>query len=129
MPLLKFDLIEGRSKEQVSLLLDVAHRAMVDSFSVPETDRYQVVTQHPSHELVLQDTGLGMKRGVNVVVLQVVTRRRSQADKETFYRRLCSDLERECDLSLDDLIVSLVENGDADWSFGRGRAQFLTREL
>lgn len=28
-----------------------------------------------------------------------------------------------------DLIVSLVENSDADWSFGAGRAQFLTKEL
>lgn len=129
MPLLKFDLIEGRSKEQVALLLDVAHRAMVNSFSVPETDRYQVVTQHPSHELVVQDTGLGMKRSVKVVLLQVVTRRRTRADKEAFYQRLCSDLERECGLSPDELIVSLVENDDADWSFGRGRAQFLTREL
>jgi malonate semialdehyde decarboxylase len=70
-----------------------------------------------------------MQRGVNVVVLQVVTRRRTQEDKQAFYQRLCSDLERECGLSPDDLIVSLVENGDADWSFGRGRAQFLTREL
>ncbi|WP_339499041.1 tautomerase family protein [Pseudomonas silesiensis] len=38
-------------------------------------------------------------------------------------------LQAECDLSPDDLIVSLVENTDADWSFGRGRAQFLTGEL
>jgi malonate semialdehyde decarboxylase len=25
--------------------------------------------------------------------------------------------------------VSIVENEDADWSYGRGRAQFLTGEL
>jgi hypothetical protein len=29
----------------------------------------------------------------------------------------------------DDLIVSVVENTRDDWSFGRGRAQFLTGEL
>jgi hypothetical protein len=27
------------------------------------------------------------------------------------------------------LIVSIVENEKEDWSFGAGRAQFLTREL
>ena len=30
---------------------------------------------------------------------------------------------------LGDLIVSIVENEKEDWSFGAGRAQFLTREL
>lgn len=28
-----------------------------------------------------------------------------------------------------DLIVSITENSDEDWSFGHGRAQFLTGEL
>jgi len=28
-----------------------------------------------------------------------------------------------------DVMVSLVENGDEDWSFAHGRAQFLTGEL
>jgi hypothetical protein len=28
-----------------------------------------------------------------------------------------------------DLIVSITENDDEDWSFGHGRAQFLTGEL
>ena len=45
------------------------------------------------------------------------------------YRLLAEQLHAECGLSPDDLIVSLVENTDADWSFGRGRAQFLTAEL
>jgi Tautomerase enzyme len=32
-----------------------------------------------------------------------------------------------CDAA--DLIVSITDNGDEDWSFGHGRAQFLTGEL
>jgi len=27
------------------------------------------------------------------------------------------------------VVVSFVENGDEDWSFGLGRAQFLTGDL
>nr|WP_321922533.1 tautomerase family protein [Paraburkholderia guartelaensis] len=38
-------------------------------------------------------------------------------------------LQSQCSISPDDVIVSIVENDDADWSFGRGRAQFITREL
>lgn len=129
MPLLKFDIIQGRSDEQIRTLLDSAHQAMVQAFEVPPSDRYQCVTQHRPEELVLEDTGLGYIRSVSVVLLTVVTRPRSPAQKVEFYRLLAEKLEADCSLSPDDLIISLVENADADWSFGRGRAQFLTKEL
>ncbi len=129
MPLLKFDLVEGRSDAELAALLDAAHQAMVEAFKVPPSDRYQCVTQHRLGELVLHDTGLGFTRGRQVVLLTVVTRPRGAEQKTAFYRLLAQRLEAACGLSPDDLIVSLVENSDADWSFGTGRAQFLTGEL
>ncbi|ALF89825.1 MULTISPECIES: tautomerase family protein [Ralstonia solanacearum species complex] len=129
MPLLKFDLIQGRSEEQVRKLLDTTHQAMVQAFDVPSSDRYQSVTQHRPGELVLEDTGLGYTRSNDVVVLTVISRQRTQEQKVEFYRLLAQNLQASCGLSPDDLIVALVENTDADWSFGRGRAQFLTNEL
>jgi malonate semialdehyde decarboxylase len=129
MPLLKFDIIQGRNDEQLKALLDVAHQAMVQAFEVPASDRYQCVTQHGPEELVLQDTGLGYTRSADVVLLTVISRPRPEPQKTTFYRLLTQQLQADCGLSPDDLIVSLVENADADWSFGRGRAQFLTGEL
>ncbi|WP_197325560.1 tautomerase family protein [Ralstonia solanacearum] len=129
MPLLKFDIIQGRSEEQVRKLLDTTHQAMVQAFDVPSSDRYQSVTQHRPGELVLEDTGLGYTRSNDVVVLTVISRQRTQEQKVEFYRLLAQNLQASCGLSPDDLIVALVENTDADWSFGRGRAQFLTNEL
>jgi malonate semialdehyde decarboxylase len=129
MPLLKFDLIEGRDENQLRTLLDAAHNAMVQAFNVPSSDRYQCVTQHRPGELILQDTGLGFQRSKNVVLLTVVSRPRSEQEKVDFYRLLAEGLHSQCDLSPSDLIVSLIENTDADWSFGGGRAQFLTGEL
>ncbi|KAF1018784.1 MAG: hypothetical protein GAK30_03498 [Paracidovorax wautersii] len=129
MPLLKFDLIEGRSPTQIKQLLDAAHEAMVQAFAVPHNDRYQVVTQHRPHEIVAEDTGLGYPRTQDLVMLTVVSRPRQAQQKVEFYRLLAEKLETDVGLSPDDLIVSIVENTDADWSFGQGRAQFLTQEL
>jgi len=129
MPLLKFDIIQGRNDEQLKTLLDATHQAMVEAFEVPASDRYQCVTQHRPGELVLHDTGLGYTRSANVLLLTVISRPRSQGQKTAFYRLLAERLRADCGLSPDDLIVSLVENADADWSFGQGRAQFLTGEL
>lgn len=129
MPLLKFDIFYGRTDAQIKSLLDAAHGAMVDAFGVPANDRYQTVSQHRPGEMVLEDTGLGYGRSSAVVLLTVISRPRSEEQKVCFYKLLTGALERDCGISPDDVIVALVENSDADWSFGRGRAEFLTGDL
>lgn len=129
MPLLNFHIGEGRDDAAVRTLLDAAHRAMVEAFDVPSTDRYQTVTRHRPGDLVLDDTGLGMSRTPDAVLVTVVTRPRPEAAKLRFYALLGRHLSEQCGLAPGDLVVSVVENADADWSFGKGRAQFLTGEL
>jgi phenylpyruvate tautomerase PptA (4-oxalocrotonate tautomerase family) len=129
MPLLYIDLIEGRTPSDVQALLDALQEAVVDAFEVPPRDRYQVVHTHPAHEIVAWDTGLGITRSSQQVIVHVVSRRRTRAMKEKFYDLLASNLSDRCGLDPADLIVSITENDDEDWSFGYGRAQFLTGEL
>ncbi|WP_026617418.1 tautomerase family protein [Ensifer aridi] len=129
MPLLKINLVKGRSDQAVDLLLDCIHDAIVSAFSVPPTDRYQVVYQHESAHLHLLDTGLGLERSNEVVLIEVISRARTQAQKEEFYRLVCDLLQANCSTAPSDIVIVFTENGDADWSFGNGRAQFLTGEL
>jgi hypothetical protein len=49
--------------------------------------------------------------------------------KQTFYRRLMEELQAKCNVPPTDVLVTFVTNTDEDWSFGHGRAQFLTGEL
>jgi Tautomerase enzyme len=129
MPLLRFDLVAGRTDGELKSLLDAAHRAIVEAFGVPERDRYQIVHEHRASRMIIEDTGLGIPRTDKVVFLQVTSRKRKKKQKEDFYRLLCKELEKECSISPSDVVVSFVENGDEDWSFGLGRAQFLTGDL
>jgi tautomerase-like protein len=129
MPLLRFDLIEGRSPDELKSVLDAAHRAMLAAFKVPERDRYQIVTEHKPGHMIMQDTGLGFERTDKAVLLQVISRPRGREKKELFYRLLVEELEKSCGIAPSDVMVSIVENDDEDWSFGLGRAQFLTGDL
>ncbi|BBX61629.1 putative tautomerase YrdN [Mycobacterium saskatchewanense] len=129
MPLLYVDLIEGRTPSEVQELLDAIHDAVVEAFRVPPRDRYQVVRTHPAHEIAALDTGLGLTRSPRLVIVHVVSRRRTRVMKEQFFKLLAANLADRCGLDSADLIVSITENGDEDWSFGEGRAQFLTGEL
>jgi hypothetical protein len=129
MPLLAFHMIEGRSQQEIAALLDATHRAVLNSFHVPPRDRYQVVHEYKSSHVRFEDTGLGIPRSNKFVLLQVVTRPHSTAEKTAFYKNLCDELQRSCNISPADVMVSIVGNTDEDWSFGLGRAQFLTGEL
>ncbi|SFJ81474.1 Tautomerase enzyme [Halobacillus dabanensis] len=129
MPLVRFDLVEGRSKEELQSLLDASHEAMVDAFQVPDSDRYQIVHQHPAHEMIIHDTGLGFERTKNVVVISLTSRPRTEKQKEKLYQNLASFLDERCNISPEDIMISITNNEDADWSFGNGEAQFLTGKL
>jgi len=129
MPLVRFDVVEGRNDNEIKHLLDAAHRATVSAFHVPESDRYQIYHEHPLSRLVAEDTGLGIRRTRNLVVVSVTSRERTQDMKEKFYAELCRELKESCSIDPNDVIVSIVTNSAADWSFGNGRAQFITGEL
>jgi hypothetical protein len=77
----------------------------------------------------IEDTGLGIPRTERIVMVQVTTRPRSRFEKQNFYELLCQELLRRCGVKASDVVVSITQNADEDWSFGYGRAQFITREL
>jgi hypothetical protein len=129
MPLVRLDLIEGRSEVEIAALLEAFHTALVSVFAVPLRDRYQVVHQHPRRNVVIQDSGLGIPRTDRAILAPITTRPRSEASKLEFYKELCRVLKDKCGIESSDVIVTIVTNTDADWSFGYGRAQFKTGEL
>ncbi|MCK8782606.1 tautomerase family protein [Rhizobium sp. NTR19] len=129
MPIVRLDVVRGRSPEELNELLDTVHEAVVDSLGVPISDRYEILTEHLPSQIVALDTGLGFKRSESIVIVQITTRPRSLGEKKSLYNRLAELLAERCGLPSSDLVVALVENTDADWSFGGGEAQFLTGAL
>ena len=129
MPLLRIDVIKGRSEAELKELLDAIHSAMLAAFKTPERDRYQIVHEHPAAEMRIEDTGLGIPRTERIVMVQVTTRPRTRLEKQNFYQLLCQELLRRCEVKESDVVISITQNADEDWSFGYGRAQFITGEL
>jgi phenylpyruvate tautomerase PptA (4-oxalocrotonate tautomerase family) len=129
MPLVRIDVIDGRSDEELKRLADIVHNVMVDVFAAPERDRYQLIHEHAPGRLIVEDTGLGITRSEAVVVIQVTEQGRDESQKKALYAALARALEARVGLRPEDLIVSIVANTPADWSFGLGRAQFLDGEL
>ena len=129
MPLLIFDVIEGRSDAQLQTLLDAAHRAVLSAFEVPVRDRYQIVHENKAKHMVIEDTGLNLTRTRNLVVVRVITSPRPEEQKQKFYAELSRELKESCGIEGSDLMVSITTNSKGDCSFGNGVAQYLTGDL
>jgi phenylpyruvate tautomerase PptA (4-oxalocrotonate tautomerase family) len=129
MPLVKVNVLRGRSEEDINLLLDVIHEVVVETFHVPPRDLYQLLTEFDAAHFRALDTGLDISRTEKLVLLEITSRGRSRISKVEFYSNLTRALCVRCNVQPSDVIVSLLENSDEDWSFGLGRAQFLTGEL
>ena len=129
MPLVQIHLVEGRDPTATRALADTVHEVVVETFAAPQRDRYQIIHQHPRACLILSDTGLGIERSDDVVLIEITHQGRNEAQKQALYRRLTELLSDRGHATPEDLIVAVSENRPADWSFGYGRAQFLTGEL
>ena len=83
MPLLRIDVIEGRSEEELKKLLDAIHCAMLAAFKVLGTRLLSdCETNTLRQKMRIEDTGLGILRTERTVVVQVTARPRSGLEKQ-----------------------------------------------
>ena len=129
MPPVRIDVNQGRTPGRLQALSRGIHDAVVAEYGIPERDYFHVLTEHPAGQIVAQDAGLGFERTPDVVMIQIFTRAgRSQVAKESLYAAIAEKLAG-IGVAGEDVFVGYVENTAGDWSFGFGRAQYITGEL
>jgi phenylpyruvate tautomerase PptA (4-oxalocrotonate tautomerase family) len=129
MPLVRIEALECRSDAEVTTLLDAAHRAIVAALGVPLRHRYQIYQEHRKAHVVIEDTGLGISRTDSVVLFTIFSKGRTEALKTKLYEELTKELQAASSIAPSNVVICIVENTGADWSFGNGVAQFLTGDL
>ncbi len=129
MPLVRIDVNEGRSPEVLHSLSQGIHGAILAEYGIPERDYFHIVTEHPKGQIFAQDAGLGFERTPDVVMIQIFTQGgRSQEAKQSLFAAVAAKLG-EAGVAGEDVFIGYVENTAGDWSFGFGRAQYVTGEL
>lgn len=129
MPLVRIDVNAGRSPEELQQLSRGIHDAILAEYRIPERDYFHIVTEHPAGQIFAQDAGLGFERTADVVMIQIFTQGgRSQEAKQSLFAAVAAKLG-ELGVAGENVFIGYVENTADDWSFGFGRAQYVTGEL
>jgi 4-oxalocrotonate tautomerase len=127
MPFQRIDLSTLRSPELRARIAVAVHRAVVETVTVPADDLFQVVTPHPPGELRFAPSYLGIPHEDPVLIQVTLSRGRTTEQKQALYRRM-TELLKEVGVPPNELVVSLIEVGRADWSFGNGIAQYVAEK-
>jgi phenylpyruvate tautomerase PptA (4-oxalocrotonate tautomerase family) len=59
MPLVRIDLVQGKSAEYRRAIGGVVYEAMVDVLKAPTDDRFQVIAEYPADALIADENYLG----------------------------------------------------------------------
>jgi len=127
VPLVRIDLIEGKSEQYRAQVGEIVYQTLVDVLSVPQHDRFHVITQHSKSSQPFDRDYLGIHRSDDCIFFQITLNSgRSIELKQRFYRTLADRLHDGVKLRKEDVFISLVEVPKENWSFGNGDAQYAT---
>jgi len=118
MPLVRIDLDESRSTEQREAISSGIHEAMISAFGIPAGDRFQIITPHPTAELVFDPTFLDVERTSAIFIQIILVQRQTKEAKLAFYADVSARLAA-AGVRKEDLFIALVENQPEDWTAGQ----------
>ena len=129
MPLVRISLLRGKSAEYRRKIGDAVHQALVETISVPEKDRFQLITRHDPEDFIYDTEYLGIQRSGNIVIIQItLSIGRSIELKRALFRRIAERLAEEVGLRPEDVWINLLEVPKENWSFGNGLASYAPEQ-
>lgn len=120
MPLVNISILKGKSREYIKAVADAVNSAVIETMNFPDDDRYQIIHEHEPHCLQLQE-----RTGDRVMMHLIMRSGRAPEAKKAFYKRVTEKLARDPGIDPANVMISIVENRDIDWSFRDGIAQFV----
>lgn len=126
MPLVRIDMPAGRPRDYVRAVADVVAEAIISILKAPAGDRFEIITEHQPHTLLIDRNFLGIERTADALIIQVTLREgRTTEVKQAFFKTIADGLHERTGIRREDVMINLVEDTLADWSFGNGIAQYV----
>jgi 4-oxalocrotonate tautomerase len=126
MPLVRIDLRRGKSAAYKKAICEGVYRALRETFTVPEEDRFMVVTEHDDDDFIYSRTYFNIERSDDFVMIQLtVSNTRTVEQKKALYAWIVALLAENPGLRPQDVFINLHEVATANWSFGNGIAQYI----
>lgn len=116
-PLVKIEIRKGKSDEYKKAILDGIHQALVDAFSIPDSDRFQRI-----YELSKLDFECPPDRSDAVTIIQMtIFPGRSLEAKRKLYKNIVHNLGENPGIDGHDITIILLEPPINNWGVRGGK--------
>jgi phenylpyruvate tautomerase PptA (4-oxalocrotonate tautomerase family) len=116
MPLVKVEIMEGKSKEYKSAILEGIHKALVAAFKIPEDDRNQRLYELPSLNFEKRVT-----KSNNFTIIEITAfKGRSYEAKKALYAEIVRNLSGDPGIEGNDILIILNEQPLENWGIFGG---------
>jgi phenylpyruvate tautomerase PptA (4-oxalocrotonate tautomerase family) len=117
MPLVKIDILKGKSIEYKKALLEGVHRALVESLHIPESDRFQRLS-----EFDVDIFEFPADRTDNVTIIEIcMFPGRSKDAKKKLYQCIVKNLEENPGIRDYDIMILVKEPPMHNWGVRGGK--------
>jgi len=124
MPLVKVNLLKGRSAEEKDSIAASIQTALVSTLEVHDDNRYQLFNEYDGENFRHTSGYLGMTYTNQLLVIEITVREGDDDEhKKSFLAAINRNLVAAGVVGGDDVFVLITEIGGANVSFGRGLAQ------
>jgi phenylpyruvate tautomerase PptA (4-oxalocrotonate tautomerase family) len=120
MPFVTIYIPSGKSPEYIKAVGDSVNTAVIETMGFPADDRYQIIQSIDNKSLQFQE-----RTGDRVMMHLVMRIGRSDQSKQAFYKKVAENLSANPGISPQNILITITENHDVDWSFRDGVAQFM----
>ena len=116
MPLVKIEIRKGKNAWYKKALLDGVHRALVDAFEIPESDRIQRL-----YELDDEDFEISSGKSGDFILIELtVFKGRSREAKKKLYKEMVDNLEKSLGVKRTDVFIVIHEPPLENWGIAGG---------
>jgi phenylpyruvate tautomerase PptA (4-oxalocrotonate tautomerase family) len=126
MPFVQISLAQNTTSEVKKNISLSIHESLVEIFKIPQDDLFQVIREVPAGDLVYPESYMGIPHTGNIVYVQIIARAgRTPEMKKELYKTIATKIAGRTPVSINDVVIILVENTVENWSFGQGIAQYI----
>ena len=114
MPLVRVDIIKGKSEEYKRKLLDCIHEGLMDSIGIGDWDRFQRIV-----EIERQDFETSRDKTDDFMIIEITMfRGRTREQKKALIGRITSGLAETLHIRPTDVFIVIREPADENWGLG-----------
>ena len=114
MPLVKVEMLKGKSSEYKKTVLDCIHQGLVDSLGIEDWDRFQRITEYDTEEFEFPD----FKTDAFMIIELTLFPGRTKEQKGDAIKTITSLLADSLGIAAADVLIVINEPTLENWGMG-----------